>query len=60
MPLDAQEVNSLRIVVRPHLNHTLMNTLANDIIGACDSLAKHGGTVASPELHDSYKSAPKC
>ena len=60
MPPDAQEVNSLRVVVRPHLNHTLMDTLANDIIQACEYLAKHGGTATPPQLHDAHKSAPKC
>jgi len=60
MPPDAQEVNSLRVVVRPHLNHTLMDTLANDIIQAWEYLAKHGGTATPPQLHDPHKSAPKC
>ena len=44
MPPDAQEVNSLRVVVRPHLNLTIMEMLANDIIAACQYLEKHGGT----------------
>jgi len=60
MPPDAQEVNSLRVVVRPHLNHTLMDTLANDIIQACEYLEKHGGTAMPPQLHDAHKSSPKC
>jgi glutamate decarboxylase len=60
MPPDAQEVNSLRVVVRPHLNHTLMDTLANDIIQACEYLEKHGGTATPPQLHDAHKSSPKC
>ncbi|HXW92863.1 MAG TPA: glutamate decarboxylase, partial [Terriglobales bacterium] len=50
MPPDAQEVNSLRIVVRPHLNLTLMDVLANDIINACEFLKKHGGTATPPQL----------
>lgn len=60
MPPDAQEVNSLRIVVRPHLNHTMMDVLANDIIQACGHLEKHGGTVLAPQLHSAHQSAPKC
>jgi glutamate decarboxylase len=60
MPPDAQEVNSLRIVVRPHLNHTMMDTLANDIVKACQYLEKHGGTATPPQLHDTHQSAPKC
>ena len=60
MPPDAQEVNSLRIVVRPHLNRTLMDTLANDIIGACKYLEQHGGTATPPQLHSPHQSAPKC
>ncbi|HXY24612.1 MAG TPA: glutamate decarboxylase [Candidatus Acidoferrum sp.] len=60
MPPDAQEINSLRIVVRPHLNHTVMDTLANDIIKACQYLEKHGGTATPPQLHDAHRSAPKC
>ena len=60
MPPDAQEVNSLRIVVRPHLNRTLMDTLANDIIEACKYLEQHGGTARPPQLHSPHQSAPKC
>ena len=60
MPPDAQEVNSLRIVVRPHLNRTLMDTLANDIINACKYLDQHGGTATPPQLHGAHHSAPKC
>ena len=60
MPPDAQEVNSLRIVVRPQLNLTVMDMLANDIIAACQYLEKHGGTATPPQLHSSHQSAPKC
>lgn len=60
MPPDAQDVNSLRIVVRPHLNHTLMEELANDIIKACQYLEQHGGTATPPQLHGHDRSAPKC
>ena len=58
MPPDAQEVNSLRIVVRPHLNLTLMDVLANDITSACEYLEQHGGSASAPQLHS--HSAPKC
>ncbi len=60
MPPDAQEVNSLRIVVRPHLNRTVMDMLANDIIKACEYLKQHGGTAKPPQLHDPHQTAPKC
>jgi glutamate decarboxylase len=60
MPPDAQEVRSLRVVVRPHLNLTVIDTLANDIIGACRFLEKHGGTATAPQLHGHDRSAPKC
>jgi glutamate decarboxylase len=60
MPPDAQEVRSLRIVVRPHLNLTVIDTLANDIIEACQFLEKHGGTATAPQLHGHDRSAPKC
>src|SRR6516165_6089169 len=60
MPPDAQEVRSLRVVVRPHLNLTVIDTLANDIIDACQFLEKHGGTATAPPLHGHDRSAPKC
>lgn len=51
MPPDAQEVKSLRIVVRPHINRTSALTLAEDVITACAYLAKHGGNATPPVLH---------
>ncbi|AQU84351.1 MAG: glutamate decarboxylase [Halomonas sp.] len=51
MPPDAVNVNSLRIVVRPHLNRNVINSLARDIIQACDWLKAHGGTATPPDLH---------
>ena len=60
MPPDAQEVRSLRVVVRPHLNLTVIDSLADDIINACKYLEKHGGTATPPELHGHDRSAPKC
>ncbi len=61
MPPDAQEVRSLRIVVRPHLNHNVIKGLANDIIHACDWLKEHGGNATPPKLHDHKSStSSKC
>jgi glutamate decarboxylase len=61
MPPDAQSVNSLRIVVRPHLNRDVVEILAEDIERACEWLAKHGGNATPPELHEAHKtSAAKC
>lgn len=61
MPPDAQTVNSLRVVVRPHLNHNVINELADDIIHACQWLHQHGGTATAPVLHDPHKVAvSKC
>jgi glutamate decarboxylase len=58
MPPNAESVTSLRIVVRPHLNRSVVNELAQDVIEACDYLKEHGGTAKPPELHK--HSAPKC
>lgn len=61
MPPDAQNVNSLRIVVRPHLNHNTIEVLSKDIITACDYLKQHGGNATPPELHAAHKSSSaKC
>jgi glutamate decarboxylase len=61
MPPDAQEVNSLRIVVRPHLNRDVLEILAEDIEKACEWLAEHGGNATPPELHEAHQSsAAKC
>ena len=51
MPPNAQEVSSLRVVVRPHINHNVLQTLGRDIIGACKYLGEHGGTATPPKLH---------
>jgi len=58
MPPNAESVTSLRIVVRPHLNLTVVDQLAGDVIAACDYLKERGGTAKAPELH--AHSAPKC
>jgi glutamate decarboxylase len=60
MPPDAQEINSLRIVVRPHMNRDVSQILANDIEEACEYLEKHGGTATPPHLHDAHKTSAKC
>ncbi|CAM3978793.1 Glutamate decarboxylase [Bordetella tumbae] len=61
MPPDAESVRSLRVVVRPHINHNVAMTLATDIINACKYLEQHGGTATPPELHDPHKTSPaKC
>jgi len=41
MPPDAQEIISLRIVVRPHVNQELTEILVRDIEGACEYLEQH-------------------
>ncbi len=60
MPPNAESVNSLRIVVRPHLNRNVINNLAEDIINTCKYLREHGGTAKPPALHTHAKAAPKC
>ena len=60
MPPNAESVNSLRIVVRPHLNRTVCDQLARDIIAACEYLKGHGGTATPPELHAHGNHGPKC
>ncbi|MCA0277348.1 MAG: glutamate decarboxylase [Proteobacteria bacterium] len=54
MPPNAETVNSLRIVVRPHLNRNVINGLAKDIINACNWLKEHGGTSTPPKLHEHH------
>ncbi|OZI52166.1 glutamate decarboxylase [Bordetella genomosp. 5] len=64
MPPDAEEVRSLRVVLRPHINYNVSMLLANDIIKACQYLEQHGGSATPPELHghhDELKTSPaKC
>lgn len=61
MPPDAETVNSLRVVVRPHLNRNTLHGLAADIVNACDWLKAHGGNVAPPQLHGHANTSPsKC
>jgi len=60
MPPDAQEINSLRIVVRPHLNQDVIEILARDIESACEYLEQHGGSATPPKLHDAHRTSAKC
>jgi glutamate decarboxylase len=61
MPPDAQSVNSLRIVVRPHINRNMAEILAGDVESACRYLEEHGGSASPPKLHDHRnRSAGKC
>ena len=60
MPPNAESINSLRVVVRPHLNRNVVDGLADDIIAACDYLEQHGGTATPPALHGHEHGAPKC
>ena len=61
MPPNAQQVNSLRVVVRPHLNRDAIEILGNDIIAACQWLHENGGNRKPPALHASHQSSPsKC
>ena len=58
MPPNAESITSLRIVVRPHLNRTVVKQLAADIVQACEYLTEHGGSATPPELHK--HSSNKC
>lgn len=60
MPPNATSVNSLRIVVRPHLNRDVVKILADDIEAACVFLEEHGGTATPPKLHMAHKTSVKC
>ena len=51
MPPNAEEVTSLRVVVRPHINRNVAELLAADIVNACKFLETHGGNATPPELH---------
>ena len=60
MPPDAEDVRTLRVVVRPHLNHDCVDILANDLESAIAYLEKHGGTATPPTLHEHFKQSIKC
>ncbi|MBC8752305.1 glutamate decarboxylase [Paraburkholderia sp. WC7.3g] len=51
MPPNATDVTSLRVVIRPHINHTVAQQLGRDIISACKYLEEHGGNATPPKLH---------
>jgi glutamate decarboxylase len=42
---------SLRVVVRPHVNHNVAELVSNDINAACKFLEEHGGNATPPKLH---------
>ncbi|MGF6732061.1 glutamate decarboxylase [Paraburkholderia youngii] len=63
MPANAEEVKSLRVVVRPHINHNVAQMLARDIVNACKYLETHGGSATAPKLHQHLpenRSPAKC
>jgi glutamate decarboxylase len=60
MPPNAEDVFSLRVVVRPHLNRNVVDQLADDILNACKYLDKHGGTATPPARHAADKTDTKC
>jgi glutamate decarboxylase len=63
MPANAEEVKSLRVVVRPHINHNVAQMLARDIVNACKYLETHGGSATAPQLHQhptENRSPAKC
>ena len=61
MPPNAEEVTSLRIVIRPHLSRNIVELLAKDIEEACNFLEEHGGTATPPKLHATHHaSVAKC
>jgi glutamate decarboxylase len=63
MPPNAEEVRSLRVVVRPHVNHNVAQMLAQDIVSACRYLDTHGGNATPPTLHghqQDRRSPAKC
>lgn len=63
MPANAEEIKSLRVVLRPHLNKNVTQMLARDIINACKYLEAHGGSATAPELHghpEVNRSPAKC
>ncbi|MNV79912.1 hypothetical protein D3C71_1734840 [compost metagenome] len=61
MPPNAESVTSLRVVIRPHINHTVAMLLAQDIVKACQYLEKNGGNAKPPMLHAKEKTTQvKC
>jgi glutamate decarboxylase len=60
MPPDAEEVRSLRVVVRPHLNRDWVEVLSDDLERAIAYLEQHGGNATPPQLHEAHKRSLKC
>lgn len=60
MPPDAEDVRSLRVVVRPHLNRDCVEVLADDLERAIAYLEQHGGNATPPQLHQAHKRSLKC
>jgi glutamate decarboxylase len=60
MPPDAQDVRTLRIVVRPHLNRDCVDILSENLEQALTYLEQHGGTATPPALHEAHKRSVKC
>jgi glutamate decarboxylase len=60
MPPNAEDVFSLRIVVRPHLNRNVVDQLGDDVLKACKYLDKHGGTATPPQRHAAARTDTKC
>jgi glutamate decarboxylase len=63
MPPNAETVRTLRVVVRPHVNHNVARNLGRDIIHACQFLEQHGGNATPPDLHreaHAARSPAKC
>jgi glutamate decarboxylase len=58
MPANAEQVMSLRVVVRPHINLNVAQLLGRDIIAACQYLEKHGVSATPPELHAHAEEKP--
>ena len=49
MPPKADHVKMLRALVKLNLSHALVNTLADDIHAACETLEKKGGGASKDE-----------
>jgi glutamate decarboxylase len=60
MAPDAQEINSLPILVRTHLNQDVTEILARDIEFDYEYLDHHGGSATPPKLHAANKTSVKC
>jgi glutamate decarboxylase len=51
MPPNAEDVNMLRALVKLNLTRALVDTLADDIATACETLAKKGGASKHEREH---------